>query len=479
MLVGALASLVGGIVLFVPKAIGLADNGDGARLVCRLGLTPDYASGQPPFGDAVNFSFVHGAPPEGLICSARSSALVPLRIVAWVTESLPGGHGLDVRVVGVGYLVLFGVAICVLVAALPRHAVIRALTGLALIAVFTDVGYLAYFSTGYAEPLGFVGLLATVGLVIMGWRRSGTVGVGWLVLTTGVMALTVTAKPQYGPIAMVGAVALGATRLAGRGRPWARLVPMGCAVVVLVAGALSVRATPVAFQRANRYNAFFTELLGHAPDPAADVRAFGLPTSLATYAGTTYFRTPNATTDPEYAPVPRKVTYPTMLAFYARRPDRTWHLYARAARAGADPRDVALGMFPYDASSPGRHRTCRWCLTSAVGHRLAPVVPVGGGLLWLGLTAFGVVEVWRRSGDRQALAVGGLVSGTSAALLFATAMFGDGVELTKHLYLADAAFALFVICGGVSIAVAFLERRSRTAVDDRGSASPSPAMPAP
>ncbi len=335
---------------------------------------------------------------------------------------------------------------------------LRCASGVALVAVFADVGFVSFFSTGYSEPLGFVGLLASVGLVMLGWRRPGAVGIGWLAATTVVMALTVLAKPQYGLLAVPFALAVGATRWRGGSRLTGRAVPVACAVVALASGALSVRSTPVQFQRANRYNAFFTELLGHSPDPSGDVRAFGLPQSLAAYAGTTSFTSPNATTSPAFEQFPAKVTYPTLLAFYAWHPARAWRLYARGARAGADPRAVPLGMFPYDPAHPERRRTCRWCAASVIGRWSAPALPIGGGVAWLGLLVLGAVELRGGRDARRGLAAGVLVAAGAAALLFATAVLGDGVELVKHLLLADAAFALMIVLGGTLAAVRITER---------------------
>ena len=106
---GLAAVVVALLVLFVPRPIGLADNGDEARLPCHLGLAPTYAWGQTQYANSVNFLWHRGIPPEGLNCEVRSSAVVPMRVAASISQRLPGHHALDSRVLGVLYALAFGV----------------------------------------------------------------------------------------------------------------------------------------------------------------------------------------------------------------------------------------------------------------------------------------------------------------------------------------------------------------------------------
>ena len=88
---GFAAVVVALLVLFVPRPIGLADNGDEARLPCHLGLAPTYAWGQTQYANSVNFLWHRGVPPEGLNCEVRSSAVVPMRVAASISgEDLSG-----------------------------------------------------------------------------------------------------------------------------------------------------------------------------------------------------------------------------------------------------------------------------------------------------------------------------------------------------------------------------------------------------
>ena len=111
LLFGMLATLVALAVLFVPSAIGVADNGDELRVACPLGLTPNLAPGQDVYFHSAALTYRRGPLNTGVNCDYRSTAAIPMRAGEVVSRLLPGRPALDLRVMGVFYAVLLGVAL--------------------------------------------------------------------------------------------------------------------------------------------------------------------------------------------------------------------------------------------------------------------------------------------------------------------------------------------------------------------------------
>lgn len=436
LLFGILATVVALAILFVPRPIGMADNGDELRLICRMGLAPDYAPEQVVFFETVNFTYSPGELPIGLNCDYHSSAEPVLRAAALVSPLLPGGHDLDLRVVGVIYALLFGVAIGFAVAGLPEKRWLRVAGGLLLVAVLGDIAFVGYFSTGYSEPMGLVGFVATVGALMHGWRKAQRGRLAWLLFVTLLAVVTMAAKPQYGTLAPILAVAVAARPIREVPARLERAFPILCGAVLLVTGAVSIGLSPAQFNHINRYNAFFTELLGHSPNPGADLREFGLPAELGRNAGLTYFEDADSEDDPHVRVFYDKVGFGDLIGFYARHPSRTAPLLARGLRAGADPRLDYLGRYPFSAHGRKLSRPCRWCFPSATGRLLRPAAPLLGPAAWLLGLAIGARELRRGDTETRALAGGLLVAMCASVVLFASAVFGEGTEFTKHLVLS-------------------------------------------
>lgn len=453
-LAGLAATVVALGVLFVPSPIGVADNADYARLTCQLGLRTAVPKGVSPGEAYVYFGLKHGSPYRYELCQYRSPALEPLRVSSWISGAIPGVRPLDLRVVGVLYAIAFGGAVGLLVSAVPGSDRVRGIVAAVGIVVLADVGLVAWFTSAYSEPLGYVTLLAVTALLMRLWRAPTP---GRLLAATAVGFVLITTKPQYGPLAVILAPAVMVARLPGRriaGRIPAQLPRAVAGVVLVVAGVIAVNGTPRFIADANRFNAYFYGLLGHSPDVRADLDEFDLPPDLSRYAGRPIWTTTEAMSDPDIVVFREKVNHATLVSFYLRHPDRGLGLAARGFRAGADPQVTYLGNYGYDPDRPPRQRACRLCVVSTLGAWARPAVPLLVPLLWLASLFLGWRQV-RQEPDRADRAVGGglLVVTGVAAVAFGTAAIGEAdYEFTKHLYLSSAAnFLLAVLLASVAV----------------------------
>jgi hypothetical protein len=452
-LVGAATTTVTLLVLLVPKPLGLADNADYLRLLCRLPVVPDLAAGRPPLFAFVNLTYHSGIQP-GWQCDYNSPAVAPLWLAGKVSARLPGHHALDLRVVAVMYAVAFGVAVGLLVWALPGRWWARLVAGIIALVCLGDFAFTAYFASAYSEPFGLIFLIGTVALLIRAWRAR-TFRVPALIAVTFTALLLVTTKPQYGPLAPLIAAALlvpPVNHALRRGRWSARAPNIVAAALVVVAGYLSVSSAPSGVSRPDRYDAIFFELLGHSKTPQADLRDLGLPTELARYAGSNWYNEPNARGDPALNDVFHKVGYATLASFYLRHPSRAWSLAERGFQASADPVVHYLGNYAPEAGKAPGATACPLCISSSLTRRFQP----NGQWVFLGFwivsAVIAAVALSRRDRALKVLGGGMALALLSALALLLSALLGEGsYEIVKHLYLADAANMLLLVLTVVTV----------------------------
>ncbi|SDE26253.1 hypothetical protein SAMN05660485_00370 [Blastococcus fimeti] len=443
--------------LFVSGTVGLADNGDADRLVCRLGLSIGPDSSQQGFeGD-----YVPGNRCPGENWTYTTSWRPLLRLTYWLTRLVTGGDGFDMAVLAVVGAVLLGLGAAALFLALPGSAGARwPLVALVVVAV-SDIGFVTYLNSGYTDQGGFIGLLwvcaAIVGLVV---HRSWP----WLLFLGLAVVFTGAAKTALITILPAVGLALLLSRRY-RSRPaqpgrWSIRRPLAALVVVLALGGVVLGLTAMSqgegLSNGNKYNLLFHTLLVESDDPEADLAEMGLPPELARFAGTNAWEQDTPWNDPDIEENAWTVfSWKTYLEFFATHPDRFLELVPRSIDAVADARVDYLANFPGELDGEPR-----------LAERPSPVFWVLGLLpqgwpvpaisfLWLGAFAFGVR--WARSLD-----AGRAVRGVLAVLLTSYAVsqsllaLSDGYyELAKHV--VHAAFAT-----GLLLAV-LLEAGIRTA----------------
>ena len=203
------------IRFLVPTPVGQADNRDGPRLMCGLGLAKVVPPGRPVFFRYAYFEYLTSPG-----CVGRSpypsSEIVPLEVARGLTPvfGLPG----DLNLIALGVLmcVLTSVAIASLATGLRIKLWAQLLVAAAVWLIIADSAFFDVFASPFSEASALVGLLLVAAGVLYlrrGWRET----VFGLVLAGSGGFLAILSKEQYMVLALPICVSL-VLATAGRGQ---------------------------------------------------------------------------------------------------------------------------------------------------------------------------------------------------------------------------------------------------------------------
>lgn len=429
--------------MLVPTPIGFADNGDGPRLMCHLGLwqRTGYFN-YVPFRYDVDRATC--AAEAELYTTTQSWLLPPARFLTGVL-GLPGE--LNLIALAVLHLAILAALVAVVVVAVPASAGARVVLASALTLLVGDAAFAGYWASPYSEPAALIGLLGVVAGILVGARRWAA---GLALLTVAGIVL-VGAKTQTVPLALAVAPVLVLAAFGGP-RRWTRYaLASSAAVAVLAAGGFFAAAHRSDLGPINAYDTIFANIVDGEHDTAGDLAALGLPQSFARYAGKSYWDTPTAHQDPLYVQYAHRITFTTIAEYYATHPGRVVEIAHRGARDMLSARSDYLGSYPADAGHRPRATEHRFDLLSRSVSLLSPgglflLVPTWILLGWLAVRAVRApADSWRRTvGTAQLFLL------ACTLCQFAVAVYAEGIENTKHLIIA-----LFSLLLGYLLAIAY------------------------
>ena len=347
LIVSALFALLA-FQLLLPPAMGLADQGDFSRLWQWFGIEAPVESNVPRHFQylilewRIDPSKATAGPflASDLLFVAAS---VPLN--ALIAE--PGTY--DMRALAAVRIAFAAFAAWLLLTAAARGGrSMLAIAAFALLVMFADGAYVAYFNSAYTEPGSLLfGLLAVACFA----RLASDVGHRRLNLAGFVVAsaLLLWSKPQN--VVLVAPLAFLAWRAAAAGDT--RLWRTACiaASVAIVAIGLAYRSLPppIWYKQQIRHIAVFNSLLLESPDAAADLREIGADASLASLVGKFPWSPESIRREGELkAGFHDRVGDGDIARFYLRHPQRMLPLAKSAAAQSLDVR-VGLGHFEADA----------------------------------------------------------------------------------------------------------------------------------
>jgi hypothetical protein len=483
------------IRFLVPSPVGQADNRDGPRLMCGLGLGP-VTGHHPRF---FRFSYFEYVPkPE---CARRvpypSSELVPLVLGRLLTPVLGLSGTVNLIAVAVVLCVLASVAIASLAVGLRIRPWAQVLVAAACWLIIADAAFFDVFAGPFSEPAALVGLmLVAAGLVHLGrgWRLT----VYGLILAGSGGFLAILSKEQYLVLAVPICITL-VLAAAGRG-PWRglrRFRTQEAAAAVVVALVLAVMSGAYALwdyassygQRLHHIQAvdmLFTDIVTKRATAPAQLRALGLPVSWTRYAGHYYWDTTSVRHSPLYSRHTGKLTDGNITHYLLTHPGSILRVGQSAAIAAQRFRITSLGDYPVDAGHPKGAYESRVVVLTWLMHRLPPGLGLWGLIpLWLVMAAvaiaalaWGRARAWHRDGAVVVLCMIGC-----AVLAFIPPAFYAGISTTRHMVGMNLATSLaFVLAAGLAASMiqqALNRGRSHPAPSGAASATVDAVSPGP
>ena len=427
--------------VLVPPIVGLADQGDFARMIGRFGYGPEDKSPGLKFMYVVR-RYVPDPTFRYPDWEQFNSEYVFTASAVALNRIVSKDGSLDVTVMGLVHALAFLAAFARLLWAARRFRA-APLVWLASLMVLTDAAYAAYWNSFYAEPAICIFVLLLAAETIELWESPDPAAWQLARWTLWAVAL-VLAKPQNGPIGVV--LALYALRLRWwSGKRRTRRMALAGGAIIAGAVALSVATVPAPVRWNTGYDMVFRSIVPESHDPAADLRTLGLDPALAKYGGTF------AEGHPFYELVTGgafrdRITPWRIARFYLLRPARFWK-HTKVMLGSAFVMRDFYGNFEKAAGYPVAARSQAFSLWSGFH---ANVFERGARPLFFLLVLCPPALAWRwkraAAEERRHLEFAALLLACCLAALF-TVLLGDCWDNIKHFYVFNLLFDGCVVAG--------------------------------
>jgi hypothetical protein len=475
------------IRFLVPVPVAQADNKDGPRLMCGLGLAP-VTHGHARFFRFAYFVYVH-SPSCGSRAPYPSSQLV-LLIAAKLLTPLLGLHGsLNMLALGALTCVVASVAIASLAVGLRVRLWAQILVAVIIWVIVADSAFFDVFAGPFSEPAALIGLLLIAAGVLYlgrGWRLT----VFGLVLAGCGGALSILSKEQYlvfaAPVCLTLVLATAAPgRWYRLRRFWTNEAQAAWAValilVVMTGAYIGVDFTSHYGKRLHYIQAvdmIFTDIVTKRADAPAQLRDLGLPVSWAKYAGDYYWDTVSVRDSPLFPRYEDKLTDSNIAKYLITHPASIVRIGQNAAIQAQKVRVTALGTYAVSAGhKPGAYESRVIVFTS-----LMHLLPGNAGLLfyvplWIIMAAIAIMALawsrrrpWNRDGAVLVLCMTGC-----AIMSFIPPAYFAGISTTRHMVGMNLATAIALTIS-VGLAVSMIRQAARRRVQP-SQAGPVPVVP--
>jgi hypothetical protein len=426
--------------LFFPPIVGLADQGDFGRMIGRFGFSAADKTAEYAF---VARKYVPDPNSRVWAYEQASSEYIFVGAATLLNKVLSKDGTLDITIVGFIHMLAFLYAFYRL---LLR---VGPLLSIVALLILTDVGYVAYWNSFYAEPASCIFFLLLLGesIAMCGTEViSNTQVVRWTLWAV----LFILAKPQNAPLGIL--LALLAFRLRG----WSKSA-VASALLIVAAISFNMLTVPVPTMWSSTYDQVFMAILPESKAPADDAQALGLTPDWLKYSGTGAWT--EGTAFPEAVKsgvIGKTITHGSIIRFYLLRPARIWRHAKRMLPVAFSLRPEWCGNFERSAGLPRLAKSSAFTMWSEFREH---VLAACGKFVVLALLLCPIlcVAAWVRSvrDVRLPLEFFGVLT-VCCLLSFGIAVCGDAWDNVKHLFLFNVLLDAWLVAG-----VAFLFQYGR------------------
>jgi hypothetical protein len=343
-----------------PEPIGLPDNGDFPKVLAALNIGHEPQEIKQVGNDryfAPSFLIDRRFHWEaGLPSSEFWVAKAAKRLALWF---LPSGH-FDLRLMGVVHAAILVLALWLLLRAYRTERFgLAVLAGLLLLFIFTDVEYVQFFSTAYADAASIVFFCLLVAISVNLCRAGSRMSLGWALGFTAAGFLFLTSKLQH-QLAVIPLCALAGIFAWRASAKWVRRSLVAAAVVFLAATVWMAKHTRADYRADPIYNLLFLRLGPYSQPPTNVLREFGMPLQYSRYMGKLPFQQGYLLDDmTERRFFVNQVTLGAIVGYYLRHPGVAAHFLANDLQEFAPDTDLSgwPGMYRFRLADYQQHRT--------------------------------------------------------------------------------------------------------------------------
>ena len=418
--------------LFIPPSIGLANNGDFAKMIGRFSLAP----GSLDTSEEYRYFTEHWVYDRSFqwVSDDRSSELIPIS-AAVLTGWWFSSHRFDIRTLGAIHAVLWIACFAAFVLLLRRLAGWRRyITGIAALFIFTDVSYIAYCNSFYTDVAAFL-FLAWAVVLWLHFINSQRPSPGLFVMFVGTAILCVSSKSQHALLAIFLCVLAVVAALSFEGR-WRRAA-IALSLLILLAAGVTFKLMPDPEKGPAQYAVIFMSILHGSPRPLDDARELGLGPEYLRYVD---FWPRHPSGDPLANPEWRalfasRTNYGRIAQFYLRHPWRALGIVYRVLKERAGRRRPALGNYERAYGFPPGAQTTSFGWWSALRSALFRVAPWHIVAWYAGILGIGIRLAIRPATVPARISLFAILLAAMGLVELAVSSLADAGETERHLLL--------------------------------------------